>query len=461
MFMKFMSNNLFFSGIGGSGMSGIAEVCHNMGFKVMGSDISDNNSVKTLKSLGIKVFLGHDKNNVSNSDVLIFSSAIKSDNPEIVEAKKQGIPVISRAEMLAELMRMKFAICVGGTHGKTSTTSMIASIFDEAQKDPTYIVGGKLHSGLSGAKLGSSDYLIAEADESDGSFLRLFPTISVINNIDDDHLDYYKSMDNLINAFKNYGESIPFYGTIVINGDCENCKKIKFNKQVLYFGINNKEADIKADILEDTMFGSIFKVIFKGESLGEIKLNIGGKHNIYNALAAIGASLSAGIDFNEIKQGLAKFYLPERRFQVLFKSSSLLIVDDYAHHPNEVEATLNMVDKTTFERKVVIFQAHRYSRLKKLMLPFAKVLSKADILFLAPLYTANQSVIKDVNTKVLAKEIKNFKSSLEVFVSDSFDDLEKKLKNELCTKDILLFLSAGDLSKFAHKFAQKFKGGLL
>ncbi|MCP4157400.1 MAG: UDP-N-acetylmuramate--L-alanine ligase, partial [bacterium] len=353
---------IHFVGIGGSGMSGIAEVLHNMGFVISGSDIGEGETVKRLKSMGIPVFLGHRKENISDVETLVYSSAVSRKNEEVGEALKRKIPVIPRAEMLAELMRMKFSIAVAGTHGKTSTTSMLATILTYAGKDPTFVVGGKLKIEESGAKLGKSDYLVAEADESDGSFLRLYSTLSIITNIEDDHLDYYENMENLLKAFEDFGNKVPFYGSVILNYDCLNCRKIlpHLNKRVLSFSIGDEEPEngsyVKAVNIENTVFGSSFDLLVEGKNTGRLKLNVGGLHNISNALAAICACLEIGIEVPVIREGFKRFYLPARRFQVLFYDKDYVVIDDYAHHPREIEATLDTLAQGDFKRIIAVFQ---------------------------------------------------------------------------------------------------------
>ncbi len=437
-------------------MSGIAEVLHNMGFTVSGSDIAEGETVKRLKSLGIKVRLGHSKDNIENAETLVYSSAVTRDNEEVNEALKRKIPVIPRAEMLAELMRMKIAIVVAGTHGKTSTTSMIATILTAAGKDPTFVVGGKLKIEESGAKLGKSDYLIAEADESDGSFLKLFPTLAIITNIEDDHLDHYKSMDNLVNAFKDFGNKVPFYGSVILNYECENSRKIihRLNKRVLTYGISRShDTYVKAENIKNSVLEAAFDLLVDQKNAGRIELNVGGLHNVLNALAAVAASLEIGIDIQVIKEGFKRFFLPERRFQVLFYNRDYLVVDDYAHHPTEISATLDTLGTGGFKRIVAIFQPHRYTRLKILMDRFVSCFEKADQLIISELYSANQPEIENVNSHVLAEKIKASGFN-DVFHIQTFDGIIRHLERNIRKGDAVVFLSAGNLTHTAHRFAK-------
>lgn len=444
---------IFFAGIGGAGMSGIAEVLHNMGFIVSGSDIAENETVKRLKKIGVEVFLGHDEKNIGTAETLVYSSAVKKDNVEVKAANKRGIPVIPRAEMLAELMRLKFSIAVAGTHGKTSTTSMIASIFNEAGKDPTYVVGGKLKTEESGARLGDSDYLIAEADESDGSFLMLFPTIAVITNIENDHLDFYGTMDNLLDAFTDFGNKVPFYGAVIINSVCQNSNIIvdKIKKKVVSFGMN-QDSDIRAEKIVQSAFNSTFELIVYGKNQGRIELNTTGNHNIENALAAIAASLESGIKIKHIKVGLKKFYLPDRRFQVLFYNKNYLVIDDYAHHPTEIKTTVDALKNGNYKRIIVVFQPHRFTRLKILMDEFKDAFSGVNKLIISKIYSANQKSIDTVNGKTLANKIKDAGFE-DIEYIDNFEELIEYLEKEIKYGDAVAFLSAGNLSSYAHRFA--------
>lgn len=448
---------IHFVGIGGSGMSGIAEVLHNMGFIISGSDIAENESINRLRSMGIKIYLGHSRDNVKDIETLVFSSAIKKENLEILEALRRKIPVISRAEMLSELMRLKFSIAVAGTHGKTTTTSMIAAILRTAKKDPTYVVGGRLKIDESGAKLGKSDYLVAEADESDGSFLKLFPTIAVITNIENDHLDYYQGVEVLKVSFEKFCNKVPFYGSVILNLDCENSRSIipHLNKRVITYGLNSGSL-VKAEKIRNSIFGIRFNLIYDRKNHGTMTLNVGGIHNVSNALAAITTAMEIGLDLSLIREGLNRFYLPERRFQVLFTDEDNLVIDDYAHHPTEIKATVNTLRTGDFKRIIVVFQPHRFTRLKILMDDFVTAFNGVDLLVIGKLYTAGQKEIANVNSGLLAKKIKEsgFK---EVQYFNEFDEIIRFLEQEVKENDAIAFLSAGDLTVAAHQFARILK----
>ncbi|MBN1196273.1 MAG: UDP-N-acetylmuramate--L-alanine ligase [Candidatus Aminicenantes bacterium] len=444
-----------FTGIGGAGMSGIAEVLHNMGFQISGSDIAEGGAVKRFQRMGVPVAIGHNAVNLGDAETLVYSSAIRGDNVELVEAKRRRIPVIPRAEMLGELMRLKFSLTVAGTHGKTTTTSMIATILHFAGLDPTYVVGGRLKTEESGAKLGRSDYLIAEADESDGSFLQLFPTVAVITNIENDHLDHYGDMDHLLTAFTAFGDRVPFYGSIVLNSDCPNCRRIypRLNKRVRSFGLA-ESASVRGRVMQEALFRSTFELLLDGESRGEAVINVGGRHNIMNALAATAACLEVGLDPQQILDGLEKFYLPERRFQVLYRSSDFLVVDDYAHHPTEIRATLDTLKKGNYRRIIAVFQPHRYTRLQLLQADFAGAFAGISQVLVAPLYAAGQEAIPGVSGMALAEQVGRLSGTSSRFLED-FAAIAAFLEKEVRPGDAVVFLSAGDLSNLAHDFAAR------
>ena len=444
---------IHFAGIGGSGMSGIAEVLHNMGFQISGSDIAENDTVLRLRAMGMRIAVGHAAANVGPAEALVYSSAITEDNVEVLEALRNKLPVIPRAEMLAELMRMKFSLAVAGTHGKTTTTSMIAAILTQARLDPTYVVGGRLKVEGSGAKLGSSRYLVAEADESDGSFLKLFPTIAVVTNIENDHLEFYGSMKKLVQAFRQFADKVPFYGAVILNHDDANVRRIMplIRKKIVTFGFA-AGADLRAVKVRTSGFASRYELVTPGGSLGPVTLNVGGRHNVANSLAAIGAALEVGVDLDTIRAALSRFALPERRFQVLYSSPGLLLIDDYAHHPSEIKATLKTLRSCGRQRLVAVFQPHRFTRLRLLMKQFAAAFRSADLLVIAQLYTANQDEIAGVNSQALAAAIRAH-GQPRVFCLESFAQISEFLKGELRDGDSLAFLSAGNLTRLAHDFA--------
>ncbi|MCU0237240.1 MAG: UDP-N-acetylmuramate--L-alanine ligase [Acidobacteria bacterium] len=447
---------IHFAGIGGSGMSGIAEVLQTMGFQISGSDIAENDTVRRLRALGMRIAIGHAAANVGDAGALVYSSAVTEDNVEVAEALRNKLPVIPRAEMLAELMRMKFSLAVAGTHGKTTTTSMLAAILTQARLDPTYVVGGRLKVEGSGAKLGSSRYLVAEADESDGSFLKLFPSIAVVTNIENDHLEFYGRMKNLVQAFRQFADKVPFYGAVILNSDDANVRRIMpgIRKKVVTYGFG-AGADVRALKVRSSGLACRYELAVQGRPQGTVRLGVGGRHNVANSLAAIAAALEVGVGLEAITASLARFTLPERRFQVLHSSAGLLVVDDYAHHPSEIKATLRMLRAARRGgRVVVVFQPHRFTRLHLLMRQFATAFRSADLLVIAKLYTANQEEIAGVNSRVLADSIRG-RGQQNVFYLESFAEISGFLDRELRPGDRLAFLSAGNLTRLAHEYAAR------
>ncbi len=447
---------IHFIGIGGSGMSGIAEVLHNAGFIISGSDIAENENVRHLKAIKIPVYIGHRTENIASAEAVVFSSAIEAANPEICAAREQKLPIISRAEMLAELMRLKFGIAIAGTHGKTTTTSMVAYILQQQGLDPTFVVGGIVRGAESGARLGSSDYLVAEADESDGSFLNLNPIINVINNIENDHLEFYKTMHNLRQAFLKFANHLPFYGATIVNIDCPNVRKIigQIRRRTITFGL--KEGDFQARISNASFNQTEYQIFYKADSVCKTKLNIGGQHNVLNSLAAIAVCSELGIAVPDAAAALIDFKLPQRRLQVILEKSEITYIDDYAHHPSEIAAVLKTVRQGDFKRIITIFQPHRYTRLKILAAHFARVLKKSDLLILAPIYSANQDPIPGVDSSLLAELIKK-DGATKVYTPRTFDQIKPILLGEAKPKDAVLFLSAGNLSRWAHNFVAELK----
>ena len=448
---------IHFVGIGGSGMSGIAEVLHNMGFVISGSDLADNETVRRLRKKGIKIAVGHHRAQVRDVEAVVYSSAIRRDNVEIVAALERRIPVIPRAEMLAELMRMKYSVAVGGTHGKTTTTSMIAGILTRADFDPTFVVGGKLKIEGSGAKLGSSKYLVAEADESDGSFLKLLPTVAVITNIENDHLEHYGRMGKLRQAFVEFANKVPFYGSVILNHESPQARRIidLINKKIILYGFS-ADCSVRAVNVRTTSSGSYFRLVVQGRDLGEMTLGVGGLHNVSNSLAAIAVALELGIPLGDIRAGLESFQLPERRFQVLFSDSRRMVVDDYAHHPTEIKATIDTLAAGPHRRIFAVFQPHRYTRLQILMKQFASCFKKADWVVVTRLYSANQQEIPHVSGKRLADLIRQ-KGHPNVRYLDTFDKITEFLVKEMGDGDAVVFLSAGNLTQLAHEFADALK----
>jgi UDP-N-acetylmuramate--alanine ligase len=437
------SQNIHFIGIGGSGMSGIAEVLINLGHKVSGSDLKKTYVTEHLKSIGAIIFIGHKATNIKDLDVVVMSTAISKNNLEVVAALKKKIPVIPRIEMLAELARLKYVVTIAGTHGKTTTTSLTSLILDEGGLDPTIVIGGRLKNLKTSAKLGKGDFIVAEADESDGSFLKLSPVITVITNIDNDHLDYYGSMKNLKDAFIKHIISVPFYGTVVICSDNEIIREItpKITRKYVTYGFIGK-TDIKASNIKVQKECTSFDVIYKNKKVGNICIKIPGRHNILNSLAAIGVGLRLNIPFSLIAKAINKFDGIGRRLEIKGEKNGIMVIDDYGHHPTEVAATIKAVKSFCPKRRlVVLFQPHRYTRTQNLFKQFGKSFSDADIVKVLDIYPAGEKHIKGVSSNLILKSLKKNKSNAEYF-----SDL-KSFLSILSEGDIVLTLGAGDVWK--------------
>ena len=447
--------NIHFIGIGGSGMNGIAQVLLNLGFNVTGSDLRETQTVKNLKEMGAKITIGHKPENVIGADVVVYSSAVKEDNPEIKKARELGIPTIPRGEMLAELMRFKYGIAIAGSHGKTTTTSMVGYILGKTGFDPTVVIGGKLEAYGSNAKLGRGEFMVTESDESDGSFLRLTPTIVSINNIDLEHLGFYKDLDDIKNAFIEFANKVPFYGAVAVNIDDANLQSIldRIEKKVIKFGFSEK-ADVKAKNLE--LVNGTYR--FEVEDYGQIHLSIPGKHNVYNALAAISISLELGVPFCVIKESLENFKNASRRFEIKHRND-LIVIDDYAHHPTELQATINAAkDMFPDKRLVAVFQPHRYSRLSSLFNEFVDSFEKPDVTVITELYSAGEEPVPGIDGETLAQKVRN-KYQKEVFYGGTISETEKLLKNIIKKGDVVLVMGAGNITSLSDSITKYLKEG--
>lgn len=446
--MRLAKARVHFIGIGGIGMCGLAELLHNMGAHVQGSDASENTNTIRLKEMGIKIFKGHDAANLGEAEVVVFSSAVKEDNAEYAAAFKRKIPLIRRAEALAEIMNLKRGIAVGGTHGKTTTTSLCASIFLHAGMDPTIVVGGRLDVIKSTAQLGQGEWLIAEADESDGSFTRLRPETVIITNIDNDHLDYYKTFENLKAAFVDFASRIPFYGAAIICGDDPHLKKAfaGFGKRWISYGFN-KDNDY---VLERE--GDHWSVTFEGKRVGDIKPAMPGRHNALNSLAAILASMQADIAFETAAVAISKFGGVDRRFQHKATIRGIDFYDDYGHHPTEVMAVLaGFKEKFPDRRLVTVFQPHRYSRTQICWDEFTQAFKDSDVVFLLDVYAAGEAPIDGINSIKLAEAMSHPDCK---YVSRQEDPQLQQVKDFIKSGDILLTLGAGDISKLGDQMAE-------
>ena len=445
--------NIHFIGIGGIGMSGIAEVLCNLGFIVSGSDLKKSKNTDRLETLhNIEIFEGHAAENIGNAEVVVYSSAVKEDNPEVVLAKEKGIPVIPRAEMLAELMTLKpYAVAVAGTHGKTTTTSMVATILGHAGIDPTTVVGGIVNTLGSNARLGKSDWFVTEADESDRSFLMLYPTVAVVTNIDKEHMESYKGMEDVVQCFTDFVNKVPFFGACILCLDDPNVQLIipRIKRRRVTYGMT-AQADISAhDIRYNDNFGATFSVMRGGENLGEIYLPVPGKHNVYNALAAIGVSLELDVAFEKIVEAFAGFQNANRRFQFKGEMRGIMVVDDYGHHPTEILATLSAAKNgSNGKRTVVIFQPHRYSRTNELMNEFALCFNNADVLFVSDIYAANEQPIEGVTAEILTENIKKYGHKNVNYIGE-LENAAEKIIPFLQENDLVITLGAGTITRLS------------
>lgn len=432
---------IHFVGIGGSGMSGIAEVLLNLGHKVSGSDIKKTDITQHLKKCGAKIYIGHSADNIKNVDVVVTSTAISKDNKEVVQAAKNKIPIIPRIEMLAELARLKYAVTVAGTHGKTTTTSLTAMVLNEGGLDPTIVIGGKLKNLKSSARLGKGKYIVAEADESDGSFLKLSPVLTVVTNIDNDHLDYYGNIENLKQAFIKHINSIPFYGCAIICTDNALIKEILpfITRKYITYGFLGK-TDITAKGISASEGRIEFQAVYKGRKLGKINLKVLGKHNVLNALAAVGVGLQFNLAFSKIKKALNNYDGVGRRMEIKGEKKGITVIDDYGHHPTEINATLSAIKYNWPKRKLTaIFQPHRYTRTQKLYEDFGSALKKADKIYIMDIYSAGEKQIKGVSADLIVQSAAKNKCDV-----CKFTDI-KTVADALKPGDIILTIGAGNV----------------
>lgn len=434
-------------GIGGTGMNGIAEVLFNLGYKVSGTDINENETTQRLVSLGVEISIGHKAEKVEGADVVVISSAIKEDNVEVGEARRQKIPVIPRAEMLAELMRMKYGIAVAGSHGKTSTTSMIAQVLEVAGFDPTIIVGGRLNTIGAHSKLGEGDFIVAEADESDRSFLYLSPFIAVLTNLDEEHLDQYKSVDEIKKTFVNFANKVPFYCPIVLCLDDSNLQSLvpSLERRIITYGFS-AQADMFARGQQFEKFSSISTLYWKGKKLGNLNLNVPGIHSIYNAMAAVAVGMDLDIPVSNIFQALENYRGIGRRFELKKKINNIMVIEDYAHHPTEIKTTLDAAKKGWPRRIIAIFQPHRYSRLSLLMKEFGTAFNEADILIITEIYPAGETPIAGVSGKALYKEILQF-GQKNIYFEQDLKKIPSIVGKLALQKDMIIVMGAGNISR--------------
>ena len=448
---------IHFCGIGGIGMSGIAEVLHNLGYAVQGSDVADSANVKRLRGLGIKVAIGHAAENLGEAEVMVVSSAIKPENPELAAARARLIPVVRRAEMLAELMRLKWAIAVAGTHGKTTTTSLVASMLDVAGFDPTVINGGIINAYGTNARLGAGDWIVVEADESDGTFIKLPATIAVVTNIDPEHLDFYGDFDAMKRAFATFIENIPFYGLAVLCIDHPEVQALipqVSDRRIVTYGMN-PQADVRADRLETGPGRSRFDVVLSGRASGAgtriegVELPMAGRHNAQNSLAAIAIAQEMGIDADTIRRALAGFSGVKRRFTVTGTVGGITVVDDYGHHPVEIAAVLAAARTTAPGRVIAVVQPHRYTRLHNLFEDFCTAFNDADAVIVADVYAAGEAPIEGVSGKALAEGLRAH-GHRDVAALESPDKLAAMIAGMARDGDYVICLGAGSITQWAN-----------
>lgn len=445
--------NIYFVGIGGAGMSGIADILIEEGYNVSGSDRESSEATVYLRSRGANIFIGHNSENLKDADLLVFSSAIPDDNPEVIQAKKMNIPCIKRAEMLGYLMKNKKGIAVAGTHGKTTTTAMIGHMLISCGLDPTIIVGGKMQNSATNARLGHGKYFVTEADEYDRSFLTLFPETSVINNIEEDHLDIYKNIGDLKQTFLKFARQTMSTGVLIINLDNQHTADIAKDcgGKILSFAIN-KNADVRAENIRFKKGKTYFDVIANSDLTGTIHLNLPGQHNIYNALAAIATGLHLQLSFDDIKKALAEFKGVQRRFEFKGEINGIYFFDDYAHHPTEVEAAISAAKSGWHKRVIVIFQPHLFSRTKDFYHEFALALGHADRTILAPVYPAREQPLTGVTSALIAGQMDE-----KCICVQRNDMLVDAIIRTIQKDDLVITMGAGDIWKYGEKALKKLR----
>jgi UDP-N-acetylmuramate--alanine ligase len=447
--------HLHFVGIGGIGMSGIAELLLNLGYEVSGSDLRASPITRRLEQLGGTIYIGHESNQTEGAHVVITSAAVSADNPEVLEAVHRGIPVIPRAEMLAELMRMKHSIAVAGSHGKTTTTSILGTVLEGAGLDPTVVIGGRLQAWGTNARLGHGEYLVAEADESDGSFLRLTPTFAIVTNIDAEHMDHYRDFDDLRQSFLTFLNSVPFYGASIVCLDDPTIQEVipHISRKLITYGFSS-QADIRAADVVVQPEGTSFACYIDHELVGKVRLRLHGRHNALNALAAIAVARELDVDFETTSAALADFGGTDRRMQRISDVEDILVIDDYGHHPTEIRAVLSAARDAWDRRTIVCFQPHRYSRSKLLKEEFGRAFYQADSVFVLPIYAAGEAPIAGVSSEDLATSIIEH-GHKEVHTIGNLEEATDTLAAVVQPGDLVLTLGAGDVWKVARDLAER------
>ncbi len=450
--------NIHFVGIGGIGMSGIAEVLLNLGYMISGSDLERSDITARLESLGARIFYGHRPSNLTAADVVVKSTAIGEDNPEVMEAHSRNVPVIPRAEMLAELLKLKYSIAVSGCHGKTTTTSIISTALAHGGLDPTMVIGGRLDSIGSNARLGEGGFIVAEADESDGSFLQLNPYIAVITNIDREHLDYYPGIGEIKDAFLQFANSVPFYGAVILCNDCDNVRDIlpRIKRRVVTYGVDD-EADFRAADISFNGLTSRFALYHREELLGEIEMQVPGLFNVYNAMAAVAVGIELGMEFSTIQGGIHAYKGVHRRLEIKGQAGGVTVVDDYGHHPTEIKAVLAAAKNVWEGRVIVVFQPHRYTRTKALFDEFLDSFDDASALILTDIYAASEKEIQGVHSMNLSRGIQDHGHGDVMYLS-GFGEIVDHLCDITQPGDVILTLGAGNVWKVGEDLLERLKG---
>jgi len=456
---------IHFVGVGGIGMSGIAELLANLGYEVTGSDARRSDVTDRLEQLGVRVWAGHAAEHVGDADVVVTSSAIRSGNPEVGEAKRRHIPVIPRAEMLAELMRLRYGIAIAGAHGKTTTTSMVAIVLERAGLDPTAVIGGKLSAFGSNARLGRGDYMVVEADESDRSFLKLSPTIALITNLDREHMESYGSWENLQQAFVEFANKVPFYGAVVACADDRSVRDLipQLTRRVITYGFDRSVANIAGEDMRLEAFGSACDVVMQRRDtapakLGRLRLNVPGRHNLLNALGAVAVSLEAGVTFERIAAALEEFRGADRRFQMRGEEQGVMVVDDYGHHPTEIAAVIAAARAGIDRRVVVVFQPHRYSRTSQLLPEFGAALAAADEVVLTDIYAAGEDPIPGVTIDGVADAVRAA-GRCPVHVVTDLQALPAAVAALARSGDLVITLGAGSIGNVGDRVLDELRSG--
>jgi UDP-N-acetylmuramate--alanine ligase len=458
--MFFKLQQLHFTGIGGIGMSGIAEILLNLGYQITGSDVKLTPITERLSSLGARIHEGHAAENITGAAALVISSAIDEGNPELQEARRLGIPVIPRGEMLAELMRLKYGIAIGGSHGKTTTTSMVATILNHAGMDPTVVVGGRVSTmGGSNARLGQSKFLVVESDESDGSFLKLSPILTVVTNIDREHLDHYtRGIDEIREAFTTFVNKVPFYGAAILCLDDDNVQQIlpDISRRVITYGTG---AQTMLTVTQSSCghMSSEFRLRYQGDDLGQFQIAVPGVHNVLNATAAVAVALELEVNIETIREGLAQFQGVDRRFQTRGEQAGITVIDDYGHHPTEIRATLAAARECHYDRVLAVFQPHRYTRTQHLVDDFARAFNDADVVYVLDIYAASEKPIEGVSGEKIAERMTAYGHRSAIYAA-TIENAVEMIASEVRSGDVVMTLGAGNIWQAGERLLTRLRG---